>query len=181
MDEAPRKYGVKRQFDAPAESFNHCPNGHELPHTVKGVECSSATCGSALETTTPVSPVLANHEDRQFDNEVKAAQRGENYRRKLVPVPEGLTGGDAETYVEARLTNLSVVAVAELERQLRFGTDTERGRAAERILDATGHGKKDRTGGSTQLIIVNGVVAGAPLPWAKRTDVQVVDAAKALP
>lgn len=99
----------------------------------------------------------------------------ESLRNKLIPLPEGLEGAAAESYVEARLTNLSVVAVAELEWQLRFGSDSERAKAAKDILDATGHGKKDRVGSNTQLIIVNGF--SGTLPWAKPVEAKVVDAA----
>jgi hypothetical protein len=150
----------------PTESFNQCPAGHELPHAVKGVECSSAACGADAETTTASSPVLANHEDRQFDNEVKTALRGENYRRKLVPVPEGLTGADADDYVERRITELQPVAIAEMERQLRFGNDSERDKASRFLLDAGGHGKKDRLGVGANMIVINmgGSGNGSPPP-----------------
>lgn len=169
--EAPKKAGARRRFDASGESFTRCPNGHELPNTEDGVECSSAQCALELVTTTPVSPVLANHEDRQFDNEVKTALRGENYRRKLVPVPEGLTGADADDYVERRITELQPVAIAEMERQLRFGNDTERGKAARDLLDAGGHGKKDRLGVGANMIVINmsgnngGNGSPPPLPY----------------
>lgn len=178
--------GRRRTFEVPAETFTKCPAGHDLPNVIDGLECSGALCAAGLRDTIKV-PVSGSHalqnEEHRLELDARKMLGKEALRNKLIPIPEGLEGAAAESYVEAKLTNLSVVAVAELEWQLRFGSDSERAKAAEKILDATGHGKKDRTGGSTQLIIVNGVIAGAPLPWAKPAEVKVVDAsaAKALP
>jgi hypothetical protein len=176
--DAPKKYGARKKFELPADvSFKQCPAGHELPNTEAGMECSSAQCALTLTPGSAPSPLLVNHEDRQFDKEVQTAQRGETYRRRLVPVPEGLTGADADDFVERRITELQPVAIAEMERQLRFGNDAERGKAARDLLDAGGHGKKDRLGAGANMIVINmGSSSNGsppPLPYVG----EIVDAA----
>lgn len=167
----------RRKFTAPETSFNRCPSGHELPHAIDDLECSSAQCASSIEVTSAPSPPLVGNEERQFIKEVETAQRGESYRRKLVPVPVGLVGAEADEFVERRITELQPVAIAEMERQLRYGNDTERGKAARDILDAGGHGKKDRLGVGANMIIINmGGSSGSnppPLPYVG----DVIDAA----
>lgn len=108
-------------------------------------------------------------------SEEKRAELQLARRQEKVGHPGKLAGSDAEAFVERKLVELSVDAVAELEHALKYGTSGERERARDRILDATGHGKKERMGGGTQLIIVNGV---GELPWKSAT---VVDAAPVLP
>lgn len=76
-------------------------------------------------------------------------------RQEKVGHPGKLAGSDAETFVEKKKVELSVDAVVELEYALKYGTSGERERARDRILDATGHGKKDKVSGGANLIIVN--------------------------
>lgn len=165
----------RRKFTAPETTFSVCPAGHELPNSIGGLECSSAQCAEALAPSSAPSPSLAGKEEKQFDQEVLYARRGENYRRKLVPVPEGLVGAEADEFVERRITELQPVAIAEVERQLRFGNDTERGKAARDLLDAGGHGKKDRLGVGANMIVINMGSSGSPppLPYVG----EVIDAA----
>lgn len=102
-------------------------------------------------------------------------------RQKAVNHPGPLEAAEAETYATRRIAELDVDAVAELEYALKYGSEAARERARDRILEANGHGKKDKSGGPTQLIIVNGVVAGTPLPWAKPVEAKVVvEPAKAI-
>jgi hypothetical protein len=169
--------GSSRRKFAPLDvTFNKCPNDHTLPYAIDGLECSAAQCASAIEPVDAPSPALST-EEKQFSNEVARAQRGEKYRRELVPVPEGLTGADADDFVERRITELQPVAIAEMERQLRYGNDAERDKASRFLLDAGGHGKKDRLGVGANMIVINmgGGNGGnpPPLPYVG----QVVEAA----
>lgn len=168
----------RRTFTAPPSTFNRCPRGHDLPNTEGELECSSERCALDLALKDTTSKQQRSEEQR-VELETRRLLSREVLRKNLIPTPEGLEGAAAESYVEQKLTNLSVVAVAELEWQLRFGSDAERMKAADKILDATGHGKKDRVGSNTQLIIVNGF--SGVLPWAKAQEAKVVEAPKALP
>jgi hypothetical protein len=136
-------------------SFTRCPNGHELPNAEDGIDCTSALC--ALNVEKPPIPVGGKMLTEQGEAEMEARRLRQRHTltKKLVPTPEGLEGADAETYVEKKLVSLSVPAVAVLEKQLLYGTDEEQRKAARDILDATGHGKKERAGNGASLIIVN--------------------------
>lgn len=114
-------------------------------------------------------------------SEEKRAELQLARRQEKVGHPGALQGAEAEAFVERKLVELSVDAVMEYEYLMKYGSNEQRERIAGKVLDATGHGKKERSGANTQLIIVNGMVAGAPLPWAKpAAEAKVVDA-KPLP
>lgn len=175
MEGEPKRYGTRRKHEMPEVSFNQCPGGHELPHAVGGIDCGSDACAIDFVPASAPSPALINNEEKQFEKEVDRALRTERYRRELVPVPVGLTGADADDFVERRITELQPVAIAEMERQLRFGNDTERGKAARDLLDAGGHGKKDRLGVGANMIVINmgSGTSPPPLPYVG----EIVDAA----
>ena len=83
-------------------------------------------------------------------------------RQEKVGHPGKLSGSDAETFVEKKMVELSVDAVIELEYAVKYGTSGERERARDRILDANGHGKRDKAGGGANLIIVHMGGNGSP-------------------
>lgn len=91
-------------------------------------------------------------------------------RRAFLKVPTGLTGADAEAYADKKLVDLLPFAVAEYEYQLLFGDEGQRERAAAKILDATGRGKREASAqANSPIIIVNaGGNAGVQsLPWVQ--------------
>lgn len=95
-------------------------------------------------------------------------------RRQFAKLPFHLTGVEAENWADKRLVELLPDAVAELQYQLQLGDDGMRERAAARILDANGRGKKDNGNqGGNPIIIIGGVT----LPWAQpaKAKAQVVD------
>jgi hypothetical protein len=171
--------------DELARSFDKCPKGHKLPHTVEGNgSCSPIRCardGQGFQEMKEAQQAVEEAETERADPDRKEAlaeakvarvqmQRSiarEIARRRLVSMPEGLSGGDAEAYVERKLVELSVDAVAELEYQLKYLDDDKRATAAARILESTGHGKRERAGQFANLIIVQGMVPGQPLPWSR--------------
>lgn len=113
----------------------------------------------------PPSRALVKAEDEEVKetSRLERARRREQARRTMVALPGGLRGGDAEAWTAQKLVELSPLAAAEMEFQLRFGDDEQRKQAAARILDSTGHGKKDlATGGATIIINASG---GINLPW----------------
>lgn len=159
--------------EMPAEPLTKCPKGHGLPNAVSGVECSSLSCGGAMDLADASSPNPRN-EERQLEYEAGRIAKREELRNKLVPTPKDLTGAAADEYVERKITELQPIAIAEMEWQLRFGGDAERAKAARDILDAGGHGKKDRVGASANMIIIQmGNGSPPPLPYVG----EVVDAA----
>lgn len=169
------------------DMYNRCPKNHRLPHAVDGFgSCSPLRCAKDVAKKVEMDEIArAAQEAREAKIDANAAgpeareaakkeaqaarvqmQRSvarEIARRRLVPMPEGLTGADAEAYVERKLVELSVNAVAELEYQLNYLDDDHRRDAAARILDSTGHGKKDRTAGGANLIIIQNAPGAATM------------------
>lgn len=88
-------------------------------------------------------------------------------------VPDGLEGAAAEEWVSRRALMLSVDALAELERQLKLGDDTQRREAARDILDMNGMRKKESVGGANTPIIMLVNPNGGPVqvPWAQRAPI----------
>lgn len=82
-------------------------------------------------------------------------------------VPEGLTGADAEAWIQKRSVELSVDALAEFERQLKLGDDTQRREAARDILRMNGMDRKEAPPQSNAVIVLNNPVGLAGIPWLK--------------
>lgn len=84
-------------------------------------------------------------------------------------VPEGLSGGEAEAWIQKRSVELSVDALAEFERQLKLGDDTQRREAARDILRMNGMDKKEAPPQANAVIILNNPAGLAGIPWLKPT------------
>ena len=70
--------------------------------------------------------------------------------------------------VATKLVELTPLAVAELEYQLRRGDDKQRAEMAKEVLDRSGFGKKE--GGNiaaSPILIVNAVGGKIELPWER--------------
>lgn len=92
-------------------------------------------------------------------------------RKAFLKVPEGMGGAEAEAWADSKLVSLLPLAVAEKEYQLLYGDDEQRSKAADRILEATGRGKRDGSGGANQpLIVLVGQGVMAP-PWSSKARV----------
>lgn len=174
---------AKRTFEAPPETFDRCPNGHELPNSEDGVDCSSALC--ALNAETPEVPPKA--EGRTDAYEVAMDAKRLRFRRtltqKLVPAPEGLEGTDAENYAAKKMVSLLVPAVQVLERHLLYGTDDEQRKASRDVLMANGYGPRDKAGQAANMIVIN-MGPGAekpPLPYVGQVVEAVAKATKDAP
>lgn len=95
-------------------------------------------------------------------------------RRKLLGFPEGkLEGADAEEWADKKIVEMLPLAVAELEFQLKYGDDEQRAKAANKVLDATGRGKRENGAGAVAPIIMIQSGAAFQLPWVK--DVKTVE------
>lgn len=100
-------------------------------------------------------------------------------RKHFSTVPKGLVGADAEAWADQKLVSLLPWAVAEVEHQLKFGTNQERERAAQKVLDATGRGKRDASTGSTApIIVLTAGPNGLELPWEGGRTAKVIEAPK---
>lgn len=166
----------------PVHTQAKCPKGHMLPHKTNAGQCTPVYCagkirskkereegaketGKALvrrERLQSVSEVDSELEDR-LALRIQALEK----KRKYFKVPQGLTGADAEEWIDRRLVELGVDAVAELEEQLKVGTAEERARAAFRVLDSIGRGKRDiqANTGPVIMLVTNG--AEVKVPWAQ--------------
>jgi hypothetical protein len=82
-------------------------------------------------------------------------------------VPENLSGAEAEAWVTKRSIELSVDALAELERQLKLGDDFQRREAARDILKMNGLDKKEAPPQTNAVIVLNNPAGLAGIPWLK--------------
>lgn len=176
---------------AKSNSKFKCPNGHGLPFSTAAGECTPVHCALAEVVRSKVQQMAQKARVEMGDNpdensseamksEAKAVQRAmarEIARLTAMGVPEGLTGTEAERWVDKKQTELSVLAVAEAEYRLRWGDDDERWEAAKFIQDATGHGKKEaQKAAMTNVIVIQG---NLELPFRKTKELpkgEVVDA-----
>jgi hypothetical protein len=159
---------------APKKKTISCPKGHPLPRKVKGgAQCTPLDCADEVKALAVipernVAAAPGEDEDAVKEQRKLALRKSQLIaRREIVPIPEGLEGEGAEKWADKRIVDLLPVAVAEIEYQLKFGSDEQRERAASKIMDANGRGKQEKSVGSNQQIIIN-LPAGAQLPWAQR-------------
>lgn len=188
----------KRKLDGSDEVLatqGRCPEGHIIPRRGAAGDCTPIYCGDAkLKNKTknelraakkaeaastalalrPGSAVVPAAEEVEAAIErVQKKMALVEAKRAHFKVPRGLSGADAEEWADKKLVELTVEAVAELEEQLKLGSPDERFRAAGRVLDATGRGKRDIAAGTGPVIMLVGakVVNGAvETPWMQRTD-----------
>lgn len=120
----------------------------------------------------PVDPkTIRNKEQRLAANDRKL-------REKLVPAPPHLEKGDESQWVVDRLAALEPWAIRELEEQLLYSRDSrERRSAADKIIDANGHGKREAQAGNAPIMVVMNVQPGQ-MPWHQTVNGQVTTNAK---
>jgi len=178
------------------KSFARCPDGHPLPRKTQRGRCTPLACADKLsmaevkthhltkrtaEKAMSEIPgvTLAKEEDAE-DRIVKVTGDEElrvkiqSARKKVwqdfLQIPIDLRGADAEKHADEELVNMLPFAVGVIKKQLLFGSEEQQERAANKVLDANGRGKRESPGASTPSIIINMAngVAGATgiqLPW----------------
>lgn len=92
-------------------------------------------------------------------------------RMAVMEVPPGLEGTAAEDWADKRLLSLLPLAVAEVEAQLKFGDASQRERAADKVMAATGRGKREAAHNSAPTIIYiaqgEGGSGRVAVPWSQ--------------
>ncbi len=117
------------------------------------------------------------------DNEVaytkiQAAKRA--VWQDFLQIPIDLKGAEAEKYADDELVNMLPFAIGIVKKQLLFGTEEQQERAATKVLESNGRGKRDVQGNTAPAIIIN-LPGGNSLnlPW--RGDKVIPGEAKLIP
>jgi hypothetical protein len=168
--------------------FYRCPEGHSLPNRAHNGNCTPIWCaGKAVRADKPdikkkaeivktqlkalKKAVAKGGDDVELSATIQRAGTRRNARLEAVNFPEKpMEGGEAEDWADKKLVSLLPEAVAELEYKLKFGDDDQREKAADKIMQATGRGKREGTGGGGSLftVILGTTAEGAPVPWMQR-------------
>jgi hypothetical protein len=166
-------------------SFLRCPRGHSLPHKTDVGRCTPLSCVEASE----LPRLRPDKEDsvearigKVRDDEVSRTQI-QNVRRTVwqdfLQIPVDLKGADAEKFADEQLVDMLPFAVGVLKKQLLFGSEDQQERAANKVMDANGRGKRELGGNTTPSIIINMTQGG--VATAQTVDGQVVPTAAATP
>lgn len=157
----------------------NCPKGHKLPNTAEFGQCTPLYCGGDKDDTASIGKVKKAKARKvrkvpptegaltlPDNNEDEIAVRSARSRQDFVKMPQDLEGAAAEAWADAKMVNLTPLALAELEYQLVLGDNDERWRAAKQVLESTGRGKKEQSvNGASPILIING--AALIKPWSK--------------
>lgn len=157
-----------------------CPAGHELPHSPmnSSAQCTPVFCSEGklekqlkkVKSSENLHPdILTTSEstlaESAADVRIAIARGEESARQKILKTPH-LEGAEAEEWADAKILTLLPRAVSEIEWGLRFGDADTRARAASKVLDATGRGKKENGAMSVAPIIL---LQGSQIPWLQRS------------
>jgi phosphoenolpyruvate carboxylase len=89
--------------------------------------------------------------------------------RLAAGVPPGLTGDAATQWSKDKLVELLPRAVAQLQKDLDFGTEKVKSEAADKILKANGMDKREAAAEvSRPAIILNLNMGDSKVPWLQR-------------
>lgn len=192
------------------KSFARCPEKHKLPNHTEFGRCTPVYCAvrvdRTVDTSSPIADVVestphkvtkprppkdlvktpVDTEERLAkvtDNEVaytkiQAAKRA--VWQDFLQIPIDLKGAEAEKYADDELVNMLPFAIGIVKKQLLFGTEEQQERAATKVLESNGRGKRDVQGNTAPAIIIN-LPGGNQLnlPW--RGDKTVPEDAKLIP
>lgn len=173
-----------------AEDFLKCPKGHSLPHRGPTGECSPLRCAGADKAVDTHAARQARYMARKKvadvearggeelikaedaeEKKIKLAARKHEKWMQFLGAPTDLAADKVEEYADKKLVSLLPAAVAVLEQHVKYGTEEQRERAANKILDANGRGKREAVAASTPPIVIN-ISGGGGLPWLKSETVQ---------
>lgn len=189
---AKRKRALPPRAAEVETSFYRCPGGHQLPnHTNKG-ECSAVHC--PLNGAAGTEKALAKRAKTKDEDSSGAKQEAtvKLHRAQLrldaviehFKAPTDLKGSAAEKFFDEEVTNLLPFAAVVLKKNLLLGDEDQQMQAADRVMNATGRGKKEAAGaqGNSITIVMPGADGGVHKPWKNPAVVNgEVIAAPALP
>jgi hypothetical protein len=90
-------------------------------------------------------------------------------RFSVAGMPPGLTGEAALEWSQQKVQNMLPEAVAQLQWDLRFGSDKVRSEAAQKVLAANGMDKREAATARTMPTIVVNIGQGdTKVPWLER-------------
>jgi hypothetical protein len=147
-----------------------CPGGHSIPNHTEWGQCTPIACAAAGKKRAP-SNKREKPEDRlaiamdDESNHMHLAVARRDKWNDFLQIPKGLKADAAEKYIDDKLLELGVEAVAHLEKSVKFGSDSQKEWASAKILDAIGKGKKEASMAPiSPIVILHGSAVVQP-PW----------------
>ncbi len=129
-----------------------------------GFRCSRKSCGQirAAERALNPKPVALV---KQMPEEEQEIQK----RFKLAQLPVGLTGDAAQQWSKDKLSDMLPEAVAQLQWDLRKGSDKVRSETADKVIRANGMDKREAVNSDARPAIIVNITGGSvSAPWLER-------------
>lgn len=144
------------------EEIKRCPKGHPVGTAFRGSRCSGVSCGKERYEQAKSNP-------QPFVQKMPAEEVAIQKRFAVAGMPQGLQGDAATEWAQDKLVAMLPEAVAQVQWDLRFGSDKVRSEAAQKVLAANGMDKREAaTSKSTPTIVVNIGTGDTKVPWLER-------------
>lgn len=146
-------------------SQRFCPKGHPAGQAFKGNRCSRKSCGqirAAEKALNPRPKPIAT---------VAPAELASLKRSQLAGLPEGLEGEAATEWAQKKIVALLPKAVAQIDYDLHFGSDSVKSLAADKILKANGMDRKEAMADAGRPTIILNIGSDTKAPWLERMKV----------
>jgi hypothetical protein len=141
-----------------------CPKGHQAGTAFGGgFRCSGRSCGQIRSAERFLNPKPA-----ALPQQMPAEEMEIQKRFKLAQLPAGGEVADPIEWAKDKLAKMLPEAVAQLQWDLRKGSDKVRSEAAERVLKANGMDKREASNEGRQPLIVVNIGADSKAPWLER-------------
>lgn len=142
-----------------------CPKGHQTGTAFGGGRrCSAKSCGKERY------ELALKEEAKPFVPKMDPTEVEYLKRKALARIPEEALGDDQATeWAKGKLTQMLPEAVAQVQWDLRYGSDKVRSEAAQKVLAANGMDKREAAVTRvTPQIIVNIGTGDTKAPWLER-------------
>ena len=147
-----------------APVFKLCPKGHQVGTAFGGgFRCSGKSCGQIRSAERFLSPKPVPAEQQMPAEEVEIQKRF-----KLAQLPAGGEVADPTEWAKDKLAAMLPEAVAQLQWDLRKGSERVRSEAAEKVLKANGMDKREAATQERQPTIIVNIGADSKAPWLER-------------
>ena len=112
---------------------------------------------------------MANAPEKPIVQKMDDTELAVYKRAKLAGLKPGLEGEAATEWAQQKLVAMLPEAVAQMQWDLRFGSDKVRAETAQKVLAANGMDKRDAVNAKTAPTIVLNITNGAvQAPWLQR-------------